>query len=168
MKGELGKLALGAVLVATAFGVQAADRKVVILQALTGGAAFVGVPASEGMKFTADELNAAKFLGQDRIVYEVEDSASARAQSMAAVTRYAADPNVLLILGPTTAVEALPAAGVANEAKIPIYAMTNAVGMLKAGPYAFIAAQPPVITMPQLGDYVMKVAKVKSCATINF
>lgn len=146
----------------------AADRKVVILQALTGGAAFVGVPASEGMKFAADELNAKNFLGGDKIVYEVADSASARPQAMAAVTRYAADPNVLLILGPTTSVESIPAAGVANDAKIPMKAMTNAVGLLNAGAWGFISAQPPAITMPQLGDYAIDVAKVKSCATIRF
>jgi branched-chain amino acid transport system substrate-binding protein len=149
--------------------VLAADRKIVILQALTGAAAFVGVPASEGMKFAADELNAKSFLGNgDKLVVEVADSASARPQAMAAVTRYAADPNVLVILGPTTAVEAIPSASVANEAKIPMMAMTNAVALLNGGPWGFISAQPPVITMPQLGDYAMDVAKVKSCATIRF
>ncbi len=147
----------------------AADRKIVILQALTGGAAFVGVPASEGMKFAAEEMNAKNFLGGgDKIVVEVADSASARPQAMAAVTRYAADPSVLFILGPTTAPESIPSAGVANDAKIGMKAMTNAVALLAAGPWGFISAQPPVITMPQLGDYAVDVAKVKSCATIRF
>lgn len=161
-------LAVMAGLALVSHGVQAADRKVVILQALTGGAAFVGVPASEGMKFAADELNAKNFLGGDKIVYEVADSASARAQAMAAVTRYAADPSVMVILGPTTAVEAIPSAGVANDAKIPMKAMTNAVALLNAGPWGFISAQTPAITMPQLGDYAIDVAKVKACATIRF
>jgi branched-chain amino acid transport system substrate-binding protein len=147
---------------------QAADRKIVILQALTGAAAFVGVPASEGMKFAADELNARNFLANgDKIVYEVVDSASARAQSVAAVTRYAADPSVLFILGPTTAPEAIPAAGVANEAKIPMMPMTGALALLKAGPWGFTSAQPSIVTMPLLADYAMDVAKVKSCATIR-
>jgi len=161
-------LAVMAGIALVAHGAQAADRKIVILQALTGGAAFVGVPASEGMKFAADELNAKNFLGGDKIVYEVSDSASARAQAMAAVTRYAADPNVLMILGPTTAVEAIPSAGVANDAKIPMKAMTNAIALLNAGPWGFISAQTPSITMPQLGDYAIDVAKVKACATIRF
>jgi len=147
---------------------QAADRKIVILQALTGGAAFVGVPASEGMKFAAEELNAKGFLGADKIVVEVADSASARPQAMAAVTRYAADPSVLFILGPTTAPESIPSAGVANDAKIGMKAMTNAVALLNAGPWGFISAQPPVITMPQLGDYALDVSKVKACATVRF
>lgn len=146
----------------------AADRKIVILQALTGGAAFVGVPASEGMKFAAEEMNAKNFLGADKIVVEVADSASARPQAMAAVTRYAADPSVLFILGPTTAPESIPSAGVANDAKIGMKAMTNAIALLTAGPWGFISAQPPSITMPQLGDYAVDVAKVKACATIRF
>ena len=162
------RLAIMASLAFASHALLAADRKIVILQALTGGAAFVGVPASEGMKFAADELNAKGFLGADKIVVEVADSASARPQAMAAVTRYAADPSVLFILGPTTAPEAIPSAGVANEAKIPMKAMTNAVALLAACPWGFISAQPPVITMPQLGDYAVDVAKVKSCATIRF
>ena len=162
-------VAIAAGLAFAAHAVHAADRKIVILQALTGGAAFVGVPASEGMKFAADEMNARNFLGGgDKIVLEVADSASARPQAMAAVTRYAADPSVLFILGPTTAPESIPSAGVANDAKIGMKAMTNAVALLAAGPWGFISAQPPVITMPQLGDYAVDVAKVKSCATIRF
>ena len=51
-------LALAAGLSLASHAALAADRKIVILQALTGGAAFVGVPASDGMKFAADELNA--------------------------------------------------------------------------------------------------------------
>jgi branched-chain amino acid transport system substrate-binding protein len=120
------------------------------------------------MKFAAEELNAKGFLGADKIVLEIADSASARPQAMAAVTRYAADPSVLFILGPTTAPEAIPSAGVANDAKIGMKAMTNAVALLNAGPWGFISAQPPVITMPQLGDYAIDVAKVKNCATIRF
>ena len=168
-KSKLIKLlAVAAGMTLAAHAAQAADRKIIILQALTGGAAFVGVPASDGMKFAADEMNAKNFLGADKITYEVVDSASARAQAMAAVTRYAADPNVLFILGPTTAPEAIPSAGVANDAKIGMKAMTNAVGLLAAGPGGFISAQPPLITMPQLGNYAIDVAKVKSCATIRF
>ena len=77
----------------------AADRKIVILQALTGGAAFVGVPASEGMKFAAEEMNARNFLGSgDKIVVEVADSASARPQAMAAVTRASGNSPSSLVL----------------------------------------------------------------------
>ncbi|MFO1191920.1 MAG: hypothetical protein U1F00_07140 [Rhodoferax sp.] len=54
-KQVLKALAVAAGMVVAVQAAQAADRKIVILQALTGGAAFVGVPASEGMKFAAEE-----------------------------------------------------------------------------------------------------------------
>ncbi len=146
----------------------AADLKIVILQALTGGAAFLAVPAAEGMQMAVDDLNARKFFGSDRLVADLVDSASARPQAVAAVTRYAADSNILAIMGPTTAVEAIPAAAIANDAKVPMYSMTNAVGVLKVGPWGFIASQPPVITMPLLGDYVVRMVKPQSCATVRF
>lgn len=164
----LKALALAAGFALASHAALAADRKIVILQALTGGAAFVGVPASEGMKFAADEMNAKNFLGADKIVVEVADSASARPQAMAAITRYAADPNVLFILGPTTAPESVPSAGVANDAKIGMKAMTSAVTLLSAGPWGFISSEPASVTMPRLGDYALNVAKVKACATVRF
>ncbi len=164
------RLAIGAglALAVAAAGVHAADRKVIILEPLTGVAANVGVSQAAGLQFGADELNAKGFLGADKIVYEIADSASARAQSMAAVTRYAADPNVLMILGPITAVEAVPAVAVANDAKIPLYSGTNAFAVIKAGPWGFIASQAAPTTMPLLGDYVVNVAKAKTCASIHF
>jgi branched-chain amino acid transport system substrate-binding protein len=146
----------------------AADRTIVVLQAMTGGAAFVGVPAVEGMKLAAAELNAKNFLGADKLNIIVVDSATDRGQAMAAVTRYANDPNVLAILGPTTAPEAVPSASVANDLKIPMMPMTNAAAVLKVGPWSFISAQTAETTMPILGDYVVNNLKVKSCAAIHF
>ena len=146
----------------------AAEHKIIVLQAVTGVASFFGVPVTEGIKFGLDELNAKGFFGADKIVYEVVDTNSTRAQAMAAVTRYAADPSVLMIFGPSTAVEGIPASDVANNAKIPMKAMTVATGVLNAGPWSFISPQPPQVTMPQLADYAIDVGKVKTCSTIRF
>ena len=157
-----------AAVIAIGCSAHAADRTIVILQALTGGAAFVGVPAVEGMKYAAEELNSKGFLGADKINVVVVDSATDRGQAMAAVTRYANDPNVLAILGPTTAPESIPSAAIANDLKIPMMAMTNAVAVLKAGPWSFISAQTGDVTMPFLGDFALNTLKVKSCASINF
>ncbi len=168
MKSKWVGLAVAAGFAVAATTANAADRKIIVLQAVTGVASFFGVPVTEGIKFGLDELNAKGFLGADKIVYEVVDTNSGRAQAMAAVTRYAADPNVLMILGPSTAVEGIPASDVANDAKIPMKAMTVATGVLRAGSWSFISPQPPQITMPQLADYAIDVSKVKSCATIRF
>ena len=165
---QFARLTLAAALTTVAAGSHAADRKIMVLQALTGVASFVGVPAVNAMKLLVEELNAKQFLGADRLVIEVADSASARAQAMAAVTRAAADPEILAIMGPTTAVEAIPAASIANDTKIPMMSFGIALGILKPGPWSFIANQPPQITMPQLGDYVLEKVKPKNCTTIRY
>lgn len=153
---------------ATSLPSMAADRTIMVLQALTGGAAFVGVPAVEGMKLAAAELNAKNFFGGDKLNIVVVDSATDRGQAMAAVTRAANDPSVLAVLGPTTAPEALPSASIANDLKITMMPMTNASAVLKVGPWSFISAQTAETTMPLLGDYVVNTLKVKSCAAIYF
>jgi branched-chain amino acid transport system substrate-binding protein len=153
---------------ATSLPSMAADRTIMVLQALTGGAAFVGVPAVEGMKLAAAELNAKNFFGGDKLNVVVVDSATDRGQAMAAVTRAANDPSVLAVLGPTTAPEALPSASIANDLKITMMPMTNASAVLKVGPWSFISAQTAETTMPLLGDYVVNTLKVKSCAAIYF
>ncbi|MFM1854715.1 MAG: hypothetical protein RLZ83_24 [Pseudomonadota bacterium] len=153
---------------AAAMPAVAAERTVVVLQAMTGGASFVGVPAVEGMKLAAAEMNARGFLGADKLNLIVVDSATDRGQAMAAVTRHASNPNVLAILGPTTAVESLPSASVANDLKITMMPMTNAAAVLKVGPWSFISAQTAATTMPLLGDYAVDKLKVKRCAAIYF
>ena len=146
---------------------QAADRSIVILQSITGVGAFVGAPASEGMKFAAEEINATGFLGADKLKVTVVDDASDRGQAIAAITRAAQDPDVLLVLGPTISPNAIAGAAVANELKIVSYSMTLADAVLKAGPWSFIAAQVPDVTMPALADYVIGKMNVKSCVSIN-
>jgi branched-chain amino acid transport system substrate-binding protein len=95
----------------------------------------------------------------------VVDNASDRGQSVTAVTRHGNDPEVLAILGPNSAAQAIPAAAVANELKVPLLTGTNTPAALTAGPWAFIAAQPAETTMPLLGNYALDSGKVRNCAS---
>ena len=145
----------------------AADRTIVILQSITGVGAFVGAPATEGMKFAAEEINAKGMLGADKMKVVTVDDASDRGQATAAIARYAQDPDVLMILGPTISPNAIAGASVANDVKIAIYSMTLAEAVLKAGPWSFIASQQPEVTMPALADYVVGKLAPKSCAMVQ-
>lgn len=157
-------LAAGIALAVASTTVAAADRTVVLLQGLTGVLGFLGVPMTDGMKLAADELNASNFLGADKIKTIVVDNASDRGQSMTAVTRYGNDAEVLAILGPNSAAQAIPSAAVANELKVPLFTGTNALAVITPGPWAFIGAHPAEITMPLLGNYAMSHGQVKNCA----
>ena len=75
----------------------------VVLQSLTGGAAFIGAPVKDGMVLAAEEINRKAELGAgNTLKVIVADDANDRAQTLPLLTRYAADPSVLLIMGPTS------------------------------------------------------------------
>lgn len=159
------RLAYGAVLaLALSFPASAAERTVMVMQALTGPGAFAGVQFADGIKYAVSELNAQKFLGEDQIKLVIVDSATDRGQSVTAATRAANDPQFLAIIGPTTPMEAIPASAVANDLKIPLLAMTLAEGVRKAGPWSFTGPQSSGFTMPKLAQFVAEKLKAKTCA----
>ncbi len=161
---KLGGAAMALALAVTA-PVKAEDYKVIIMQALTGPGAFAGTDAAAGMKFAAEEINKTGFLGAgNKVVYEVADDASDRAQTITLVSRYASDPKVLSILGPTIAPTVAVATPIATERKIPIHPLTNSVAT--RGPYTFISSQPAQVTMPLLAEYAFSKLNVKRCASV--
>lgn len=167
MLSKYRMLTLSAALAASV-SAHAQDRHVVLMQALTGPGSFAGVGVIEGLKFGIDELNANKFLGNDKINYVVVDDASDRGQATSGVARFAADPKYLMVVGPTIAPTAIASAAVANERQFTIFSLTNATAALQPGPWSFISSQPGLVTMPLLGDYALNKAKVRNCAMVSF
>lgn len=160
--------AAGAAVVVSAVSAQAEDYKVVVLQSLTGGAAFIGASVKDGAVLAADELNEKNFLGEgNKLVYEVADDATDRTQTLSLITRYAADPSVLAVMGPTSGAVALAGANVANEREIPVMTTTNSMEVVENGPWSFILTQPAFVTIPYLADYAADVLGVKNCAIIG-
>ncbi len=147
---------------------QAEELKVVVLQSLTGAAAFIGTRVRDGMLLAVDEINANEELGSGRqLSVVVEDDATDRAQTLAIMSRHAANPEILAIVGPTSGAVAIAAANLANELQIPMLTTTNTVEALKAGPWSFIQNQPATITMPYLAGYATEVLGVQRCAMIG-
>lgn len=98
----------------------AEDYKVVILQSLTGGAAFIGKNVADGAVLAAEELNEQGFFGEgNQMVFSVEDDATDRTQTLSLITRLAADEDVLMVMGPTSGSVAMAGANVANEREFP-------------------------------------------------
>jgi branched-chain amino acid transport system substrate-binding protein len=167
MFGKLGAASAALVLATAATGAFAADRTVAVLQSLTGPAAFAGTAAVEGVKFAVDEVNATNFLGADKMKIFIDDDGTDRNQTTTAINRYARDPSILMVIGPTSAASALPAAAIANEQKLAIFSMTPASSVAKSGPYGFIATQPAEATMPVLGQFMLNDLKLKNCALVS-
>lgn len=161
-----GAILIGAGVALAGVTANATDYKLAIVQSLTGAGAYAGVGSAAGMKFAADEINATGFLGADKLIVTVDDDASDRAQAVTLVSKYAVDPHVLAIMGPTFAGPALPAGQVANELRIPLVSITNTTALLKTGPWAFTTSQPGENVIPLLVDWVVNKLKVKNCIDV--
>lgn len=165
---RLGRIAAASILLLGATLGQAAEYKVVVLQSLTGGAAFIGAPMRDGAVLAAEEINRKQELGAgNTIKVEIADDATDRNQTLSLIKRYAADPTVLAIMGPTSGAVAVAGAAAANDLKIPLLATSNSMDVLKAGPWSHILTQPGDVTMPFIANYAIDKLAVKNCTVIG-
>lgn len=147
---------------------QAAERSVLVMQALTGPSAFVGVSIRDGMLLAIDESNKKQELGAGNSLKAITaDDASDRNQTLTLLQRHAADPNVLLVMGPTSGAAAVAGANAANDLKIPLMTTSNSLDILKAGPWSYILTQPPFVSLPYIVKYAVEKLQVKNCTLIG-
>jgi branched-chain amino acid transport system substrate-binding protein len=144
---------------------QAADVKIGLIMAMTGPYAFAGEPASKGAQLAAEQLNAEKFLGDDKIVLTSEDNGGDKAQALTLLNRFAHSGS-LLVLGPTSTVEVASVAGLANELKIPIFNHTFNMDVLKTGIWPFKITAPPPAIMSGIAQFSVEKLKAKKAAMI--
>jgi branched-chain amino acid transport system substrate-binding protein len=155
-------------LVAVTGAASATEFSVVVLQSLSGSAAFIGAPIKDGMVLAAEEINRRQELGAgNTLKVTIADDATDRAQTLPLLARFAADPKTLLVLGPTSGAVAVAAANSANDLKIPLLVTTNSAEVLKAGLWSSILTQPGSITIPYIAEHAARKLKVKSCTVIG-
>lgn len=151
-----------------AMAAQSDEYHVVVLQALTGPAAFIGTAVADGMRLAEQQVNEQGLLGEgNTLKVTYADDATDRTQTMSLIARYANDPSILGILGPTSGAVAIAGASSGNQYKVPVVTTTNTPEVLDQGPWSFILTQPPEITIPYLVDYAADVKGVKECAVIG-
>lgn len=158
------KLLAALALATAATGTQAADMKVAVIQSLTGPAAFVGIGARDGIELGLEHANASGDLGDTKLVGVFEDDATNRGQSITLLERYAEDPQVIAVLGPTTGSIAGASAQAANDREVPMLTTTNLVAAVEAGPWSFIMTQPGQVAIPNIANYATQTVGSKSCA----
>jgi len=167
-KTMLGSVAMTALAAIAPVTVQADTYKVPILQALTGPAAFIGAPFAEGLQMAFDHANETGGFGEGvTIEYTVEDDGSDKSQVITLMRRYANDPQILIVAGPTSGAVSGVAGTVANELELPMMTVSNTVEARESGPYSFITAQPGPMVVPTVGKYAAETAGVKKCQMIG-
>ena len=162
---------IAAAVVAAVLGIgghQAAAQEVRIgvVMATTGTFAFVGVPVVNAVRLAHDELTASGGYGSARVSIIFEDNRSVTQEAIALINRMATRDNAVMIIGPVSTGEAMAAAPLAVDLKIPLFTTATAPDVLKAGPWIFKSTETAEQFMTPLGKYVAETVKPKSCTYV--
>ena len=144
----------------------AAEIKMGVMNALTGAYAFGGVPIQNGMKLAITEANDAGVLGAAKIEIVEADSAGDKGQTITLVSKFAQSDNVLMMIGPTTSIEATAGAPVANELKVPMFVIGSSKAILATGPYAAKVQSVGADIMGNLSKYAVAKLGVKRVSLV--
>lgn len=152
---------LGLLLLSQAAAAQ--EVKVGVALATTGTFAFVGAPVVNGLKLAMDDLNAQNYFGSTKVNVLYEDNRSDKQEAITLMTRMANRDNVAMVIGPVSSGEAMAAAPVAMELKIPMFTTATTPEVLKVGPYIFKSTETAEQTMVPLAQHIVSKVKPKSC-----
>lgn len=139
---------------------------IAVAHAITGPVAFVGIPVVNAIRMAADEISASGMLGDTKIVLDYADTASDKTQAMTLARRFAGDPSTIVMLGPTSSIEGLAVAPLANDLKFPMLTTALSSEVLKAGPYAFKGTTAPQDFITGIANYAVQKLKVHRCALV--
>jgi branched-chain amino acid transport system substrate-binding protein len=105
---------------------------------LTGPAKLSGMAQRNGIKLAQDEINASRVLGNTRLEVIVDDDGSDREQASTVFHRFIENSHVLAIMGPTLSDTALSVDPMAQQAGVPVLAISNATsGLTEIGDFIF-------------------------------
>ena len=161
----LGASALASIVAASP--AQAQEVKLGVVMSNTGTYAFVGTPVINSIRMAFDEMQASNYFGATKVSLLVEDNRSNTQEALALLTRMATRDNAVMVIGPVATGEAMAAAPVANELKIPIFTTATSPAVLKPGPWVFKVTETPDQYMTLLGEHVAQRNKPTSCVTVT-
>jgi branched-chain amino acid transport system substrate-binding protein len=121
----------------------------------TGGFAATGADYERGVKIAVDTVNGSDELGGSKLDMQIVDTASTAATATSVISKFAQSDAVAL-LGLLTSPEALAAAPVAQQAKLPTIANCAPPGLIDTGEYIYSAATVLSSSIPLLTDYMVK------------
>ena len=106
---------------------------------LTGPAAVYGGTQKNGIQAAADAVNASNTMNGVRIDVVVEDDGSSKEQGINVFQKFINQDKVSVIVGPTLSTTATAADPLAQQAKVPVLAISNTApsGITDIGDYIF-------------------------------
>ncbi len=135
---------------AASAGAAAKSVKVGAAFSLTQAAAQYGVTQKNGAQLAVDEINASGYVPGVKIDLIVDDDASSKDQAITVFQNFITQDKVAAILGPTLSNSALASDPVAQQAKVPVLAVSNTgTGITEIGDYIFRDSLAEADVVPQ-------------------
>ena len=146
---------------------QAADIKIGVAEALTGGAAQYGVSIRNGFQLAAEEINAKGGINGNKIQLVIEDEQGKKEEGINVFKKLIFQDKVLMVFGPTLSNSMFAAGPVANAAKTVVFGTSNtANGITDIGPYVFRNSVMESDVLPVTVATATKHYKLKQVAVI--
>ncbi|TAL57034.1 ABC transporter substrate-binding protein [Pandoraea sp.] len=117
---------------------QAADIKIGVAEALTGGAAQYGIAIRNGFELAAEQINAAGGVNGNKLQLVIEDEQGKKDEAINVFKKLIFEDKVLMVFGPTLSNSAQAADPIAQAAKTVAFGTSNtADGITSIGNYVF-------------------------------
>lgn len=165
ISGRIVTAVLGTSL-AFASAASAEDLRVMSIQAMSGPYAFAGVSYANGINLAFEQAEASKYLGDAKIVLQLEDYAGDKNQAINLANQAVQPDGSLIVLGPTTTVDTLAVAPIFNDNKTPLLSLATSKLSLDTGPWIFNTEQSALDLLPTLSQYLLTKTDIKNVAVI--
>jgi branched-chain amino acid transport system substrate-binding protein len=148
-------------------GALAADIKLGVAEALSGGAAQYGAAIRNGFQLAADEINAAGGAQGNKLVLVIEDEQGKKEEAINVFKKLIFQDNVLMVFGPTLSNSAQAADPIAQGAKTVVFGTSNtADGITSIGDYVFRNSVTEADVLPETIKVAVKKAGIKKVAVM--
>ena len=161
--------AVASVSALTLFGnvAHAADLKLGVAEALSGGAAQYGISIRNGLQLASEEINAAGGINGDKIELVIADEQGKKEEAINVFKKLIFQDQVLMVFGPTLSNSAQAADPIAQAAKIVAFGTSNtADGITSIGDHIFRNSVTEADVLPETIKMAVKKAGIKKVAVI--
>ena len=160
-------LALLAGALGLAGAARAADIRIGVAEALTGGAAQYGQSIRNGFQLAADEINAAGGVDGRKIALLIEDEQGKKEEAINAFKKLIFQDKVLMLFGPTLSNSAQAADPVAQAAGVVVFGTSNtADGITSIGDHVFRNSVTEADVLPVTLKTAVAHAHIKNVAVL--
>ena len=145
----------------------AADIKIGVAEALSGGAAQYGISIRNGFQLAVDEINAAGGVNGSKIALVVEDEQGKKDEAINAFKKLIFQDKAVMLFGPTLSNSAAAADPIAQASRIVVFGTSNtADGITTIGDHVFRNSVTEADVLPVTIKIAAKVARIKKVAVL--